>query len=447
MFSQIKYLLGILMSLSIVSTSFAVGSGNISNEAPSARSAGQGYVGVAGQNEDPTAVFSNPAAITALKGTQISVGAAWENIHGGYKDNSGSETKARITNAGVPNVSLTQSFMDGKLAAGLGVQSPFGLETYWPGNSPLRYVATDSRLDLVDIMPVIAYQVHPMVSVGIGADYYNVFNATLNRAVNVTAANFGLAQQGFGTFTGPSNDGSSSLTGQSTGWGYHAGVTLQPNQQHALGITYHSKIDLRVLGSLNLAGLSGTMSTIFGGSNYSTSAYTDLVIPASLQFGYAFKPNEKWTLEADTAWYDWASTQDLNVRYSETRPDRLALLNNGNPTPLSLHNSWNIAAGVNYKATDRLQVRSGFWYEPSAVSEANFNPAYLDLSRYGVALGAGYILTAHLTLDAAYSATFTHNRTINNNVGATTTGNPAYNIDGIYSDFANTVIMNLTYRF
>ena len=441
--------MGLILVGCMASDSFAIGSAFISNEVPSARAAGAGYVGVAGQNEDPTAVFSNPGAMTALPGTQATFGTTWENIHGGYVDSAGNQTKERVTNVGVPNFSATQSFLDGKLSAGLSSQSPFGLETYWPGNSPLRYVATDSRLDMVDIMPAVAYQVHPMVSIGAGADYVSLFNATLNRAVNVTATNFGLAAQGIGTFAGPSPDGSSSLTGQSTAWGYHAGVVFKPTEQHALGVTYHSKVDLRVLGSVSLADLSGTLMGVFGGSSYSTSAFTDVVLPASIQIGYAFKPNDKWILEADAAWYDWASAQDINVRYAETNPLRLAILNTGNPTPLSPRDAWSFNTGANYKLNERWQVRGGFWYEPEALPDANFNPAFMDLTRYGLSTGFGYAFNANIGMDAAYTAVFMHNRTIVNTVGTNITGIPPsqYNIDGTYSDFANLVTVNLTCKF
>ena len=320
---MIKFLrasLAVALSCCMGSQAFGIGSAFISNEVPSARAAGEGYVGIAGQNEDPTTIYTNPGAMTALKGTDITIGATWENIHGSYIDNSGAETTERVTNVGVPNFSMTQGFMDGKLSAGLSSQSPFGLETYWPSNGPTRYVATDSRLDMVDVTPAVAYEITPVVSVGAGADYVNLFNATLNRAnVNVTATNFGLAQNGFGTFTGASADGNSSLTGQAANWGYHAGVVLKPFEQHAFGLTYHSKVDLRVNGSETLTAIvrhhGGESSE---GRTFSTSAYTDLVLPASIQLGYAFKPNDKLTLEADAAWYHWSEGEDLNVRYAET---------------------------------------------------------------------------------------------------------------------------------
>ena len=115
--------LAVVLSLGMESSAFAIGGDFISNEVPSARAAGQGYVGVAGQNNDPTAVFTNPAAMTALKGTQATVGIHWENIHGDFQDAAGNETKERVTNVAVPNFSMTQSFMDGKLSAGLSSQT------------------------------------------------------------------------------------------------------------------------------------------------------------------------------------------------------------------------------------------------------------------------------------------------------------------------------------
>src|SRR5207302_6277579 len=100
------------------------------------------------------------------------------------------------TNVAVPNASVTQSFMDGKLGAGLTVQSPYGLETHWDANSPMRYVATNSVLHMVDVSPAIAYQVHPKVSVGAGIDYVNLFDAQLDRQVDVAAINGAPAPDG-----------------------------------------------------------------------------------------------------------------------------------------------------------------------------------------------------------------------------------------------------------
>ena len=456
--------LGLLLSCCVASNSFAVGSSFIGNDVPSARAAGAGFVGIAGQNDDPTAVYANPGAISSLKGTQVTFGSTWENIHGGYQDNSGNETKERVINAVVPDFAMTQnfqSFMDGKLTAGLSSQSPFGLQTNWDGNSPLRYVATNSKLAMVDVMPAVAYQVLPMVSIGAGVDYDNVFDAQLDKHVNNDAVNLALALKGFGAPTTGSPDAVASLRGTAASWGYHAGFVVKPSDQHAIGITYHSKVDLRVNGSETITGITGPVAqSIFGGSTYSTSAYTDIVLPESLQIGYAFKPNKQWILEADAAWYHWSSAQDFNVRFPAATPTQQALLGNmggtTNITPLNPRDAWSMASGANYKANDRWQFRGGFWYEPSIIPEADFSPAFMDQSRYGLASGVGYAITENLTLDLSYNAIFTHNRTINNSVGTTSSGIPATGIPGVapspdisgsYTDFANIFAFNFTYRF
>jgi long-chain fatty acid transport protein len=454
-----KYLqasLAVLLSLCMGSDAFAVGGSFISNEVVSARAAGQGYVGVAGQNNDPTAVFTNPGAMTSLKGTQVTFGAHLENIRGAYEDPAGTETKARMTNVVVPNVSVTQSFMDGKLSAGLSVQSPFGLETHWDANSPMRYVATNSRIGMVDITPAVAYQVHPKVSIGAGVDYYNMFKAQLDRQVYVDGVN-GVTLAGLGgTFSG-APDATSSLQGQAASWGYHAGLVYQPSEQHAIGITYHSKVDLRVNGNVTIRGMSGAMASplVFGGSDFTASAYTDVMLPSNVQFGYAYKPNEKWMLEADTAWYHWSSGRDINVRYPNVTATQLALLSANNPQPLTARDAWSFATGANYKASDKWQFRGGFWYEPWALPESTFSPALMDLSRYGISTGLGYAITENWGVDFAYTAVFMHNRTINNQVHENTTGmadgtplpSGVTGADGTYKNFANLLALNFTYRF
>jgi long-chain fatty acid transport protein len=450
---HIASLLGIILSLSIASNAFALGSAGISNEVISAKSLGAGATGVAAVSDDPMTIYTNPAGLTALKGTQVTLGATWENLHGKYKADSGPGEKMRSIDMVVPNFAATQSLMDGKLGVGLGVLSAYGLDTHWPSdmNSPLRYIATNSRLHTIDITPGVAYRIHPMVSVGVGADYVNMFTAELEKNVNMNNLNNGiLIANGLPPAFAGLSDGDSKLSGTAANWGYHAGVTFQPTEQHSFGLTYHSKVKMGINGSVTMTGLTGPSAAVFGGSTYSTSANTTLYLPQNVQFGYAFKPNDKWTLEADTAWYDWFSNRDLNVRYPNATATQVAFLTNGgagNPTPLNWRDAWSFATGANYKCNDQLQLRTGFWYEPWSEPESAFSPALLDLTRYGLTLGAGYAFTPAISLDVAYNAVFFHARHITNNIGFNSTGDPTTNIKGNFTDFANLVSANVSYKF
>jgi long-chain fatty acid transport protein len=449
---SIQAVLGIILSFFMTTESFAVGSSFIGNEAPGARGAGEGYVGVAGTTEDLAAVYLNPGAITSLKGTQVSLGTTWENIHGSYQDNSGNQTKERVVNGLVPNFAVTQSFMDGRLGAGLAVESPYGLETNWDGNSPLRYVATNSRLRMVDVTPAVAYKISPVVSIGAGADYDNVFDAQLDRHINNDFVNAVLhSQHPALPASSGSPDAITSLRGTGANWGYHAGMVFQPTEQHSFGIAYHSKVNIRINGDDTVTGITGAGAIVFGGSTYSSSAYTDIVLPSSIQFGYSYKPNDKWQMEADAAWTHWSEAKNIDVRFPS------GSLLSESVTPLDARDAWSMTSGANYKVNDHWQVRGGFWYEPYVIPDQNFSPAFMDQSRYGLSSGFGYAITSNLTMDFAYNAIFTHNRNIQNNVGQNSTGTsaatatalgiPNPDISGTYKDFGNSFALNLTYRF
>jgi long-chain fatty acid transport protein len=434
--------MGVLLSMGMAVNSWALGGANIGNEVPSARSAGQGYVGTAGQNDDPTVAWSNAGALPLLKGTQFTFGGHWENVHGAYQNDAGVETKARVTDVVVPNMALAHRFNDSVFALGLSVQTPFGLETHWAGDSPLRYVATDSRLAATFVSPSVAAQFTPEFSLGAGFDYVDLSNAQLDRHVNVNALN-----TSYGSPTVTSQDANASLKGSGSDWGGHAGFVYSPTSQHSFGFTYHTKVTVPVNGRIKLSGLSGASATVFGGTDYTTAAETELQLPENIQLGYAFKPTAKWQLEADAAWFHWSEFTNVAFKYQESNPFRLAALNANNPTPNGLHDAWSFSGGANYKYNDSWQFRGGMWYVPSSQEEAAFSPAYSDLTRYGVSTGVGYLINSSVTIDLAYSAVFSHNRTVHNNVGLNTAGFSQADISGTYKDFANLVAANVTYKF
>ena len=244
----------------------------------------------------------------------------------------------------------------------------------------------------------------PEFSIGAGFDYADLLNAQLDRHVNNDALNAGYVQAGIpgATLSANSPDAVASLRGSGASWGGHAGFVYKPYENHAIGVAYHSQVTIPVDGTIALSGLSGTAASVFGGSTYTTDAETQVVLPENVQLGYSYKPTSKWQFEADAAWYHWSADQSLTINYSESNPARLAALNTGNPTALGLRDAWSFATGANYNYNDSWQWRSGFWYQPHAQNEGAFNPAYQDLSRYGLSVGAGYAISSHVTIDLAY---------------------------------------------
>lgn len=439
-----KVALAIIVSILMTGDSWAVGSAGIGNEVPDARAAGQGYVGVAAQNDVPTVVYSNPAGLTKLRGTNATLGVTYENLHGVHTTTAGVKEKMRSVDIAVPNISLSHRLMDGKLGIGIGSVSPYGIESHWRPDSSVRFVATNSRLRMIDLTPAVAYEVMPGISFGVGADYINVFDTSLEKQVSVDAVNTSLGAPTLG-----SPEGVSKLSGSGETLGYHLGALYEPNERHAFGVVYHSQTKVEVNGKVELHNLSGATAALFGGTDFNSSAYTEVFFPQNIQAGYAYKPTDRLMLEVDGAWYNWSVFRELNIRYPDVTATQRAILTNsgaGNPTPLQFVDSFNIATGANYKLSDAWQVRGGFWYLPSVTPENTFTPSILDLARYGLSTGFGYTV-GPVTIDFSYNAVFFHNRQITNSVGLNSTGLAAADISGSYGNFTHLVALNATYRF
>ena len=101
---------------------------------------------------DASAMFYNPAVLTRLEGTQLSVGGAvltpatsfaGANPYPGFGVTE--ETKRRVFP--IPNVYLAHRYRE-RWAVGLGLSAPFGLGTEWknPDRFTGRYIATKAEL-------------------------------------------------------------------------------------------------------------------------------------------------------------------------------------------------------------------------------------------------------------------------------------------------------------
>lgn len=431
---RLQAVLGTMLAVSLAGRAFALGTASYSVELISPRSLGQGGTGVSGAQNDPIATYTNPAGLAEMKGTQVTAGLSYANASPKFTNDQGQVSGARASSVVIPDFAATTQFLDGRLAAGLALVAPYGLETHWDGDSPVRYSATDARLRIIDVTPSVAYKVCPGFSVGAGVDYYNTVEAQLDSKIHTAALNFSLG----GPFSGA--DAGSRLNGNGDGWGYHLGATFKPNERHQIGLVYHSAVKMNLTGDVEFTGLSGVSAAVFGGSNVSFGASAPVYIPQNLQLGYAYMPNERWNLEVDAAWYDWYDARQLGIVYSGLTPTQSSILNgSGNPQIFNPRKTLNFGLGADYKSSDALHLRGGAYYQAAALPESAFDPAFVDLPRYALTAGAGYQLAKDLGLDVAYNAIFFHTRHVKN-------PDPLNGYSGYFSSFANILSASLTYR-
>ncbi|MDO8675578.1 MAG: OmpP1/FadL family transporter [Candidatus Omnitrophota bacterium] len=407
---------------------FAAGSGSFRVETPDAGAMGKGSAFV-GQANTPAAIYYNPAGLTQIRDTQVSVGSALIAPQVDYKNFAGDKTQMRRDTFFVPHAYLAVP-INNKLSLGVGETSYFGLGTNWAQDSNLRYVATESVIENKDYMLTAAYQVTDQWSLAVSADNDH---SKANKKKK-------LPQTG-GT------DGDFQLKARDNAWGYRLATMYKVNDRHQLGLMYRSRIKhiYEGKGYLNNLNSSGSnYQAIFGGTAYETTLTEKFTLPQSVVLGYSFKPTNKWTVNLDVEWMDWSSVKNEAVNWrDETDTTRLLVLNDGNPASRDWKSVWSQAVGAEYAANDRLRLRGGYYHHNTPIPQTTWDPRLPDSDSHGITTGLGYDLTPRLTLDLAYSALIYEHRKIDNDVGSSS----GATVDGDYKQFTNIGLMTLTYKF
>ena len=216
-------------------TTNAIASGYQLWEQDAGSGLGNYHAGRAAIAEDASTAFYNPAGLVRIQNQQGIVGA--NNIMTDFRY-SGTASVNNIFGGAMPTSAQggTYNFvpfghyaapLSEKVVFGLSAVVPFGLRTDWGRNSPLRYMATLSSLNVVDVAPSLGIAVTDKFSFGVGFD--------AERA----QGKFGFVA---GAIAPGVNDTDANNDGTSTAYGYHAGVLYQFSPGTRAGLSYQSKI-------------------------------------------------------------------------------------------------------------------------------------------------------------------------------------------------------------
>ncbi len=353
-----------------------------------ARAAGQGNA-FAAQADDASAIHYNPAGLTQVEGIQ----SVWGfNAVGGsvkFTSPTGLESRGDLNgtvswpppsnfylsaNLGAMGVSMLSS-----VTVGVGVTSPFGLNTRYPVDGPFNTAVTSVALPLINIKPTIAYQVNEYLSVGVSADIYT-FASFLGEG-HVEQRQISAGALGI-----PAGD-SIELNGKGTGAGVTASLLVTPVRNGdkqpilSIGLVYRSQAVVPLNGALLVNGAKVA------------DASTDLVLPQIFTGAVAFWPvrtrEREWKVELDVEYVGWSLLRHLDTRLS-TGPTI--------PQPQQLKNVPVIAIGTEYKWLHphclpnwEVAVRSGYTRTEDPVPNQTFNPGGISLSSNMLSLGVGFL--------------------------------------------------------
>ncbi|WGK82279.1 outer membrane protein transport protein [Vibrio aestuarianus] len=359
----------------------------------SATGLGRAYAGEAAMADNASAQWRNPAMLTYLKGTQISVGAIYVNpnvdVDGNvnfYGNNIAAQSDDFAHDAVIPNFYLSHQVNE-KLVLGLALGTNYGMETELDNNFAASHFGNEAMVKTMEANVNVGYQVTPTVSIGGGVRYVigeGHFGATAasNNVVGthpITGAPISVAK---GTTL-------KYMEGDDTSWGWQVGTAWQINDKNRIGFTYKSEVKLKLEG--HAEGLGFGLS-----SGQKLDGFMNLNLPATAELASFHQLNDKLALHASINWTDWSSFDKLEAD----------LVGRAQPSEVKIENwedNYRFALGATYQLDAKLALRAGVAYDMAAVSDKNRTITIPETDRTWLSIGAGYAFTDQFTLDAGFT--------------------------------------------
>lgn len=375
------------------------------NQDPEAIARGNAFVATA---DNPSAIYYNPAGITQLSGHQVRLGAYFLSTGVDYESPTGETAETDSAFRPVPQLYYTGSLENLPLAFGLGVYVPYGLGLDWGEDNPFRTLVQEGELVYICINPVVAWAVHPNLSIG-GGPTINYSDASLTRGVLVPGDEF-------------------KFEGDGMSYGFNAGVRWQPHQKWAFGVSYRSATSTEYRGDARI-------NLIFPEPvSVSSSASAEIQFPQHVIAGVSFRPTEKWNIEVNVDWTDWDALDEL-VLEGVPGGDQVV--------PLNYQSSWMYGLGVTRDLGRNYFLSGGYFFSENSSPDRNFTPLVPDTDLHLGSIGLSYRGT-RWGWAAAYHFGYNSGRTVSGSESTSLVGETG---DGTYEVLNHAFNISASVRF
>ncbi|VTM19832.1 outer membrane protein transport protein [Pseudomonas aeruginosa] len=317
-------------------------------------------------------------------------------------------------------------------------------------SDPARYQGREVSLQrLTYFSPTLAYQVNDELSVGLSVGFSHQAVA-LNQDFRAPNQLLGLLQQtkeigclpgmqeilevffnvcggNIGPFQNLANidlDMQQSLSPS-----FNLGVLWEPTDWFAWGATYQSESRMKLKGKYRVdygqgwqgfwtgvhkslgGAILGQMFPYGNVDEEHGNATMNMVYPDAFSTGIRVRPFKKWQFNLDLKWNGYSDWNEFKIEF-DRELDLLRIakyLDSKDATSHSItldrgyRDTWSWAMGVQYDVNDRLQLRAGYEYRPSAIpkGQADILVPIGDADLYG--LGLGYQWDKDTVIDVGFN--------------------------------------------
>jgi len=275
---------------------------------------------------------------------------------------------------------------------GLGLNAPFGLEIKWPDETFATFAGPadplepeNSKLEVVNITPNVAYKINSNSSVAFGINYYIVKELIFNtQAVEIEA------------------DGND--YGYTLAYQYHDGPW-------SAGATYRSSVKTHAKGDITAGGFTGNVEA-------------DVEFPGMLQIGVRNKVNANLAIEFDIERTYWSSFDKIEISHNHP----------GVPNPINNTNNWKdvnaYRLGITYYFNDLTQLYFGYTRDSTPQPDKYFSARIPDADRQLLSAGISHKVDKDWAIEGGVMLVMFENRNVQNTApftGGEANGTTAYN--------------------
>lgn len=387
---------------------------------------------------DSSTLFYNPAGLTQLEQSEVSVNAnvvlpsiKYETISSknflGNRDVVGSSS-GKITKTTVAPHIYSAAKLNDQVTVGLGVYVPFGSASEYEKDSNLRMHLNQLSLKTIAIEPAIAFKANEQHSFGVGvvgqyaeaelrkgADWsLSLANGLSARARAAAQAGDMATAQALATQAGavlgnPAAEGYADVKGKDWGVGYHAGWLYNINDKARVGVNYRSKVEHKLKGTAewNASGaISEQARTLFSQSGYVPSEDADvkIITPESASVHGMVQATDKLKLFGDVTWTRHSRFNTAQLNFANEKSTISGERSSSTTITPNWRNTYRVAVGGAYQVNEQLQLRAGVAFDKSPVRHAGDRMNTLpDGNRVWFSAGVKYNINPNHTLDFAYS--------------------------------------------
>ncbi|MCM0614325.1 outer membrane protein transport protein [Marinobacter sediminum] len=387
-----------LASLAIIAAPPSVYAGGFSLNEQSASAMGIANAGAAANPENATTVLFNPAGMSQLSGTNISLGAAVLDIDAEAKKDSVSAQRqvpqipiAPAGNGGdiadpavLPNFYLTHEVND-SIDVGFGIHAPYGLAADYEDDFAGRFFADKTELTAIAFTPSVAVSNGEGLSMGAGLNiiyaegrlskYSDVSGIVYRQALATNGGDqAAAAATAAGVVGSLPADPYSDVEGDDIGVTFRAGFLYELSDHTQFGLSAQSGTEIDLKGDISVSNFP-----VLGPSGLTTTTLTEkvevpLAIPESITFGARHRLTEGVTLLAGATYAKWSRFEELDVYSREGENGAVsAATGRSGDDPIShiteqWSNTWQFNVGGIWQATSAWAFKAGYAWDESPVN-------------------------------------------------------------------------------